>query len=226
MRMFSSQINGSRQYSKESEYSWIGLLLGLMLFLSMPVASAANTEQNPYKLIEGVSDQLLEVIRTSGKNLESNPQSYYAAVDRVLEPVVAFEFIARSVMGDYAKQATAVQRARFTQVFRRDLVGTLARGVASFGDLDVKVENPGGLPKGKQVSVLQEVRSKDGLTRVSYSLARNRAGQWKLINVILNGVNLGKTFKAQFAQSMQVNGGDIDKVIASWSSGEVADKVS
>ncbi len=174
-------------------------------------------------MIEGVSGQLLNVIRTEGKNLNSNPQRYYSAVDRVLEPVVDFDFIARGVMGGYAKQATPAQRAKFASTFRRDLVATFARGVATFGNLDVKVINPGSAPSGNRVNVLQEVRSKEGLTKVSYTLVRNRSGQWKLINVILNGVNLGKTFRGQFSQAMQANNGDIDKVIAGWSA---ADKVA
>ncbi|MCX2780783.1 MlaC/ttg2D family ABC transporter substrate-binding protein [Microbulbifer thermotolerans] len=188
-------------------------------------ASAASAAQNPYAMIEGVSENLLGVIRANAQYLESDPQRYYSAVDSVLNPVVDFNFIARGVMGRYAKQATADQRARFASTFRRDLVATFARGVAGFGSMDVKVVNPGSTPNGNRVNVLQEVRSKEGVTKVSYTLVRNRAGQWKLINVILNGVNLGKTFRSQFAQSMQTYG-DIDKVISNWSAAEeVADQV-
>lgn len=196
------------------------LFSAVLLCCLAPVAAAA---ENPYTLIEGVSGQLLDVIRSEGKSVNSSPQRYYSAVDRVLGPVVDFDFIARGVMGSHAKQATAAQRAKFASTFRRDLVATFARGVATFGNMDVKVVNPGSAPSGNRVNVLQEVRSKEGVTKVSYTLVRNRSGQWKLINVILNGVNLGKTFRGQFSQAMQVNGGDIDKVIANWSADKVAD---
>ena len=195
------------------------LFSAFLLSCLSPFAAAA---QNPYTLIEGVSNELLGVIRAEGQHVNSNPQRYYAAVDRVLAPVVDFNFIARGVMGDYANKATPAQRAKFASTFRRDLVATFARGVATFGTMDVKVVNPGSAPSGKRVNVLQEVRSKEGVTKVSYTLVRNRSGQWKLINVILNGVNLGKTFRGQFSQAMQTNKGDIDKVIAGWSA---ADKV-
>lgn len=193
----------------------------LMVSFWAPFASAA---QNPYTMIEGVSQDLLGVIRANAQHMNSDPQRYYGAVEQVLTPVVDFDFIARGVMGRYAKQATAAQRARFSKTFRRDLISTFARGVATFGDMDVRVVNPGSAPSGRRVNVLQEVRSKEGITKVSYTLVRNRSGQWKLINVILNGVNLGKTFRSQFAQSMQTHG-DIDKVIANWSADHVADQV-
>ena len=218
---FTSILNAGKHAPAATMARKLGVWLSAALLCVLaPVASAA---QNPYTLIEGVSGQLLDVIRSEGKNLNSNPQRYYAAVDRVLEPVVDFDFIARGVMGGHAKQATPAQRAKFASAFRRDLVATFARGVATFGTMDVKVVNPGSAPSGNRVNVLQEVRSSEGLTKVSYTLVRNRSGQWKLINVILNGVNLGKTFRGQFSQSMQANSGDIDKVIAGWSA---ADKVA
>lgn len=217
-----SALTSPAKSAATSPLRW--LAAAFLLTCWMPFANAA---QNPYTMIEGVSNELLGVIRSNGQYLSSNPQRYYSAVDRVLEPVVDFNFIARGVMGRYAKQATPAQRAKFTSAFRRDLVATFARGVATFGDMDVKVVNPGAAPSGNRVNVLQEVRSSEGLTKVSYTLVRNRSGQWKLINVILNGVNLGKTFRGQFSQAMQANGGDIDKVIANWSAADkVADEVS
>lgn len=216
-------MNVSSFYGRQGLVQWLKVAVcALLVSAWAPFVSAA---QNPYTMIEGVSQNLLGVIRSNAQYMNSDPQRYYSAVDSVLTPVVDFDFIARGVMGHYAKQATAAQRARFSSTFRRDLVATFARGVATFGDMDVKVVNPGSAPSGNRVNVLQEVRSKEGITKISYTLVRNRAGQWKLINVILNGVNLGKTFRSQFAQSMQTHG-DIDKVIANWSAAEdVADKV-
>ena len=203
-----------------------GIKLALCLLLASVWGPFAVAAQNPYSMIQGVSQNLLGVIRTDAQYLRSDPQRYYRAVDNVLTPVVDFNFIARAVMGRYAKQATAAQRSRFASTFRRDLVETFARGVASFGDMRARVVKPGAAPNGRRVNVLQEVRSREGITKVSYTLVQNRSGQWKLINVILNGINLGKTFRSQFAQAMRTHG-DIDKVIANWSAaGDVADKLN
>ena len=49
------------------------------------------------------------------------------------------------------------------------------------------------------------------------TMAKNRnTGEWKLINVVLNGINLGKTFRSQFAQAYKQYGGNLDKVIDHW----------
>ena len=46
----------------------------------------------------------------------------------------------------------------------------------------------------------------------------NKKAEWRVINVIINGINLGKTFRSQFVQAAQKNQGDLDQVIANWGS--------
>ncbi|MNH39413.1 Toluene tolerance, Ttg2 [compost metagenome] len=55
---------------------------------------------------------------------------------------------------------------------------------------------------------------------MSYTLEKV-GGEWKLRNVIINGINIGKLFRDQFADAMQRNGNDLDKTINGWA-GEVA----
>ena len=43
----------------------------------------------------------------------------------------------------------------------------------------------------------------------------NDLGEWKLINIIINGVNLGLTFRNQFYSLMKKEN-DLDKVIDKW----------
>jgi phospholipid transport system substrate-binding protein len=47
-------------------------------------------------------------------------------------------------------------------------------------------------------------------------MRKEKSGDWKLINVVLNGVNLGQSFIGQFKASLKKYNGDIDKVIANW----------
>jgi len=49
---------------------------------------------------------------------------------------------------------------------------------------------------------------------VSYTMVND--GEWRVRNVIINGINIGKLFRDQFADSMQRNGNDLDKTIDGW----------
>ena len=40
--------------------------------------------------------------------------------------------------------------------------------------------------------------------------------EWKIINIVVNGINLGLTFRSQFYSLMDKNNNDISKVIDKW----------
>jgi phospholipid transport system substrate-binding protein len=52
--------------------------------------------------------------------------------------------------------------------------------------------------------------------KLDYTMVQGKSGEWKLINVVLNGVNLGQSFSGQFKAGLKKHGGDIDQVIANW----------
>ncbi len=187
-----------------------------MLFAWM--SSWAQAEQTPHELVESVTADVLQVVRDNQEVLDQSPKEFYAAVNDVLSPVIAFDYIARSVMGRYAKQATADQRQRFSQVFQSDLISTYAKGMAAFGDERIEVLPPTQDIEGqKRVNVIQKVYTENGENTVSYTMGfSKKTSEWKLLNVVINGVNLGATFRSQFAQAMQ-KAGDLDVVIKEWS---------
>ena len=49
-----------------------------------------------------------------------------------------------------------------------------------------------------------------------YDMYLNDQGQWKLINIVINGVNLGLTFRNQFYSLMKSESNDLDLVIEKW----------
>ncbi len=191
----------------------------LVISLSAVAAEEVHPEvlkSVPHKLIVDVTDELLEKLH-SGLNPEKDPDAFYAAIVDDLERLVAFDFIAKGVMGNYAKMATPEQQKAFTEKFKRGLLSAYGKGLANIQNLNIKVLPPEGDITGQQkVAVVQEVRSSNDVTYVSYTMAQSKSGEWKLINVVFNGVNLGKTFRGQFAQAAKQYGGDVDQVIANW----------
>lgn len=181
-------------------------------------ASAMAQDKGPHEVVEQVTGDVLEVVKTQRHLLDENPDAFYSAVSGVLSPVVAFDYIAKGVMGRYAKQASPEQKKRFSEVFQMNLISTYAKGMAVYGDQEVVVEPPKGeIGARRKVSVIQKVIGEDGENVVAYTMGKSKqTGEWKLLNVTINGINLGNTFRSQFAQAMKKKG-DLDQVIDGWS---------
>lgn len=193
---------------------WIAVAL---LALWAPMSFSADKAADPYKKIEQVTVELLAIIATYRDTYPESEVAYFDKLDQLLSSHVDFAWIAKNVMGSYGKSASPDQREKFTQVFRSGLVETYGRGLIGYEDQTIVLLDGKPIANGqRKVTVKQEIRSDESVYPLEYTVVRNRSGEWMVLNVVINGINLGKTFRNQFTQSAQRLGGDIDKVISGW----------
>ena len=193
---------------------WIAVA---MLTVLAPLSFAAETAADPYKKIEQVTVELLDIIATYRESYPETEVAYFDKLDQLLSAHVDFGFIARNVMGSYGRSASPEQRDQFVEIFRNGLVETYGRGLISYNDQKIVLLDATPVAEGqRRVTVKQEIRSSDNVYPLEYSLARKKSGEWMVVNVVINGINLGKTFRNQFVQSAQRSAGDIDQVIGGW----------
>ena len=193
----------------------VALVAALWLAAVYAIASTGN----PYQQIEQVTDELLAIIARHQDSFDENEQAYFDELSLLLDNHIDFGYIAKGVMGGYAKNASAEQREAFANTFRVGLIETYGRGLIGYSNEEVVLLEHEELAEGQRsVAVRQEIRTSDAVYPLQYTMGFSRkTQQWKIINVIINGINLGKTFRTQFAQSAQKMGGDLDSVIANWS---------
>ncbi len=194
------------------------LLAILLLALMAGVTAQASAERSPEQMIRDSIDELTGQIEGRRDHFAQNMDELEALVDDSLEQIADFRYIGASVMGRYFGNATPQQRSRFVETFRQTLIDTYAKGLVTFDYRELRVlENQQSRRYEDQASVDMEVVAEDGsVYPVSYTL-RLSDGQWKVVNVIVNGINLGLTFRNQFDQAMRDNNRDYDAVIDGWS---------
>ncbi|MBZ9557183.1 MULTISPECIES: ABC transporter substrate-binding protein [unclassified Modicisalibacter] len=203
-------------------FSGMGRFLAMSLLLLSLLASgvtlAAQTpQQSPEQLIRNSVNELMGKIEGRKDYYAQHPGELESLVDNSLKDIADFHYIAASVMGRYFRAATPAQRSRFADTFRQTLIDTYAKGLVTFDYRDLRVLDGSGGRYDDQASVDMEVVAEDGkVYPVSYTL-RLDDGQWKVVNVIVNGINLGLTFRNQFDQAMRDNNRDYDAVIDGWS---------
>ncbi|MEQ5801721.1 ABC transporter substrate-binding protein [Halomonas sp. H10-9-1] len=190
------------------------LLLGLLFSLAVQAAP----ERTPDQVIRHSVETLTGKIEGQRDHFAENMDELEALVDDSLEDIADFRYIGASVMGRYFANATPQQRSRFVETFRQTLIDTYAKGLVTFDYRELRVLDAQRAQRHEdQASVDMEVVAKDGTVYpVSYSL-RLSGGEWRVVNVIVNGINLGLTFRNQFDQAMRDNARDYDAVIDGWS---------
>ena len=208
------------------------LLLWPLLW-PLAAAGAAQPDAGDYsahELVETPTVQVMDVVIAADEYVDEDPERYYDQVQSLLDPLIDYRGFSRGVMGPYAssKRYRSLDEAgqaqlrdqldRFTEVMRVSLVRTYSKGLLAFGGSRIEVMPPGGeADLDSKAVVRQHVFSdRDDPYVVLYFLGRDKAGEWKLRNMVIEGVNLGSIYRDQFVASAREEGGDIDAVIAGW----------
>lgn len=202
-------------YQMKSFKVWAMMISIIVSLLAAVQVSADKGE--PQKIVEGVTQELFSEVKKLSAG-EITEEAYKTRVNDILERVVNFPFIAANVMGQQAySKATPEQRNAFATVFRNGLVNSYSKGISGYADSEIRVVSVTQDPRNaKRVTVAQEVNDKGTLHKLDYTMLQDKAGDWRVVNVTLNGVNLGMSFSSQFKSSMRKYGNDLDKVIAGW----------
>lgn len=125
----------------------------------------------------------------------------------------AVNAIGRWVLGRYWRAASEDQRDEYLQLFEELIVATYVDRFTRYS--------------GEEISVVRTVRNNDKDTLV-YSLisrpqvgdpisvgwrVRGRQGQFKIIDVVVEGVSMGQTQRAEFASVIRRNGGTVEGLL-------------
>jgi len=195
------------------------LLIVLGMLTNTVLAASASA---PHQLIKESSVVILQTIeeQRSAQGDVVNDEMVNALI-LALEPVVDFDAIARSVMGNHRAQASAEQIAGFTTVFKNSMVRLYMESFVAFEIEEVTVLDPAANfdpASGRATVRMQVTNSASTDFELSYSMRTNDLGEWKVRNIVVDGVNLGLTYLNQFDGAMSRYSNDLDKVIGAWSS--------
>ncbi len=187
----------------------------LSLLLALPLVAAASL--TAHEVVQRTTDTLLADLKANKAQYRKDPASFYDALDEILGPVVDVDGISRGVMTvRYSRKATPEQMGRFQKNFKRSLMQFYGNALLEYNNQDIRVLPASGKQNPQRTAVNMEIEdSKGAIYPLSYTMV-SLDGGWKLRNLIINGINVGKLFRDQFAQSMQNNGNDLDKVIDTW----------
>lgn len=206
-------------------------------FLSLFTVSQVNaaTTSTPYEAVESTTDQLISLIIEAKGYAEEDPERFYTALNGVINPMIDFPSFTRSVMGGFGtkayysslskadKAAYRKQYKRFVDVFRDGLIQTYAKGLLVFNGQKIEVVKPSGAElvanmKKPSVDVLQYIHGSSGKKyEVMYKMRRDKEGVWKIRNVTIESINIGKVYRGQFEAAMAKHGNDLKKVVDTWS---------
>ena len=192
----------------------------LFLFLIFFFALESFTEENPYIFIDSNAQKMAQVLTLDATLFETDRSLYEQKIKDIFEPMIDFRRVAASVMGKkYYLLASKEERSEFVIIFKESLLDTYAETLAQWGDSTITTEFPDNKTNiyEKNVEVKQILDTGSSKYPISYKLRKNKnEKEWKIVNIIINGVNLGLTFRNQFQALADTHDENINLTLKYW----------
>ena len=175
------------------------------------------SDEDPYIFIDENAQKMVKVLTEDSSLFETDRTLYENKIKEIFEPMIDFRRVAASVMGKkYYLLATKEERAEFVLIFRDSLLDTYAETLAQWGDSKIITEFPKNKEElSKNVEVKQTLDTGTSKYPISYKLRKSKDG-WKIVNIIINGVNLGLTFRNQFQALAVSHNENISDTLRNW----------
>ena len=196
---------------------------GLVALLLTSTVMAAPQIQPPEIEVEKITRNLLDLFDKNKDEYRKHREDFVKEVDRLLAPAVAFDQIARYVMGKYTRRSPD-EVDKFEAAFKDSLLRFYSNALLALDDTSLTIESVDKTPERQlkqyiagdisRIPVKMSVRTSTRSVDIFYSMVHTD-GRWKLRNITVDGINIAKQFQTQFADAVD-RYGKVETVVANW----------
>jgi phospholipid transport system substrate-binding protein len=191
------------------------ILLFVFFSLIFSFVSATETvDSDPNQVIHSVSVNTFARINAEKSKLETQPSYIKVIIEEELIPYFDYKYAAYKVMGPHLKKTTKAQRVEFVEAFRSYLINAYGHILFEYDQQEIEILDNSHFKGKKIISIPVKIRDENGqVTQISFKLRKNKkTGQWKVFDVIAEGISMLNTKQSELAELLRKNG--VDHVIA------------
>ena len=176
----------------------VSVAVALLLALSLPRPgwAGAPTEQ--------LKSRVDEVIRILSTTESKRPADRRAAVRKIADQIFDWEETAKRSLGRHWKDRTPQEREEFVRLFTGLLEQSYIGKIDSYGG--EKVKYGGDTIEGEEAVVRTTIVTPQGSEiPVNYRMVHREGDQWKVYDVVIEGVSLVANYRSQFNKIIETS---------------------
>ena len=186
----------------------------IIFSISQPIASDDN--ENAFNFINENAVYFLTIIKTEGSKYDEKPDEFKEKLKNIWEPMVDVGLVSRLILSKAYRTATEEQILLFQTRTKKLLLDTYIAALLEFEDYELETSRKIKENKNKTLEVEINFFSASDSFKAKFTLYKNKQGELKIINIIIDGINLGLTFRNQFQDNLKNENYDLDKAIETW----------
>jgi phospholipid transport system substrate-binding protein len=177
-----------------------GIMLFLVIFLMTPLCVFAAT---PMETVETGVNKVIATLEDPAFKAKTKDEKI-AEVGDLIGSVFDYKELSRRTLGRGWKKMKAEQQKEFVELFRLLLQGVYADRLLAYSDQKVVFDKEVMLKKGR-AEVQSYIVLADGKKTPLFYRLTNKSGQWRVYDLIIEGVSMVKNYRTQFREILAKN---------------------
>jgi phospholipid transport system substrate-binding protein len=176
--------------------AYIGLLVILLtIFLISPYeALAAGAKET----VQSQIDKMLDTMKQPG--FKDQPRdAQILEIRKIINEVFDYNELSRRTLGREWRKFTPEQRTEFIDLFQRILENVYADRILAYTHEKIEFGKETQLKKGRMEVESYIITTDNKKVPIFYRMS-NKTGQWRVYDVVIEGISMVKNYRGQFRQ--------------------------
>ncbi|HEY8084955.1 MAG TPA: ABC transporter substrate-binding protein [Methylophilaceae bacterium] len=186
------------------------VLLVLLAIVTTGALTGMTSDETvpPDQMVKTVSSEVLEIVKND-KDIQSGDTKKVTALaqEKVL-PHFDFERMSRNALGKPWATATPEQQQAFVQEFRQLTTRTYSSALTKYRNQTIKYMPYTPQPNATEAKVKTLILQPGGQSIPVEYLLEKESDQWKVFDVVIDGLSLTAAHRGEYAAEVQQNGMD------------------
>ena len=202
--------------TRRMKHSLLALFVASALLAGAPLlataqaaklAAASATQGSASKLVLDSSTRILATLHQRRTEFRKDPAALKQFITSELNRMFDRDYAARLVLGVHGRGASEADVKLFSDALADNLMARYGTSLLDFNSkLRVRVKSETPLPGNRGVKVSSEMLRDGGEPIPVDYLIRNVGGQWRVFDVMVEGISYVQTFKNQFDAPLRQKG--------------------
>lgn len=167
-------------------------------------AGQALAQEDPQKLVEQKVNQVIQIL-DSGKKAAKSDAQLLSELEGVILAVFDLTEMSKRALGPNYNKFSAAQQKEFEDLFAEMLENVYLGNLLDYKGQTVAFGKTVVLKENEAVEVQSDIVNTDGSKMPVFYRINNKSGEWKVYDVIIEGISFIKNYRDQFREILGKN---------------------
>ena len=182
------------------------IIISIFSIIFLINSSVYGNEQKPEDIILSAANNLFTDVEENKDVYENDITAFYGRVDNILSPIIDFDTLIKTIIGKKIYNTSSADlKNRFKIALKNQLIRIYAKTIVEYAKSEITIISSSETKGFYLIKTELSVGPGKPTFQVIYVM-KNTAGNWKIVEVVANGLRLVKSLRKSLLPEIEENG--------------------